>query len=316
MRTRTLLFVTSSVRNLHFSPKFSRRYLSTMSSSLNDSASSAELNPLLASEWASPLGLPPFGRVQPAHFAPAFEAAQRAHLEEVAAIASNTEPPTFENTALALDRAGAALSRLSAVFSNLCSSCSSPALQEVEAALAGPLAAHDSRVTFTPGLFERLDALHAAALRAQAAPSQAGAGAETGEDAGAEAAPKSPRLSLSPVELRLVERIHLDFVRAGAKFDADAKLKCAHSGHPPTPRPLPTPRPFPAAAQASLILCACRWAPFSSSAVALTPVVSERCSRYAALTERLAVLETTFTQTVTLDESEVLECSRSLSLPS
>jgi peptidyl-dipeptidase Dcp len=194
-----------------------------MSSSLNNPAPTAELvqpNPLLASEWASPLGLPPFGRVLPEHFAPAFEAAQRAHLEQVTAIASDPEPPTFENTALALDRAGDALSRLSALFSNLCSSSSSPALQEVEAALAGPLAAHDSRVTFTPGLFERLDALHAAALEAPAAPSGAGAQGE-----GEEAAPKSPRRSLSPVELRLVERLHLDFVRAGAKFDAEAKLK-------------------------------------------------------------------------------------------
>jgi len=59
-------------------------------------------NPLLQ-PWPQPLGLPPFDRIAPGHFAPAFEAAMREHRAEIRAIADNPEPPTFANTIAALD---------------------------------------------------------------------------------------------------------------------------------------------------------------------------------------------------------------------
>ena len=42
-------------------------------------------NPLLQ-PWDTPFQLPPFDRIQPGHFAPAFEAAVREHAEEIAAM--------------------------------------------------------------------------------------------------------------------------------------------------------------------------------------------------------------------------------------
>ncbi len=83
----------------------------------------ASVNPLLA-DWSSsePYGLPPFSRVTPELFKPAFEHAMHAHLEQLHAIASSSEPPTFENTVAALDRAGEQLNSISNLFSNLCSS--------------------------------------------------------------------------------------------------------------------------------------------------------------------------------------------------
>ena len=81
------------------------------------------VNPLLA-DWAAaePFGLPPFAAIRPEHFRPAFDTALAAHLEEIRAIAGNAEPPSFANTALALDRVGELSTRIGNLFSNLCSS--------------------------------------------------------------------------------------------------------------------------------------------------------------------------------------------------
>ena len=40
----------------------------------------------------------------------------------MAAIAGSEDPPTFDNVAVAFDRCGALLNRVSSLFSNLCSS--------------------------------------------------------------------------------------------------------------------------------------------------------------------------------------------------
>ena len=72
-------------------------------------------NPLLQ-PWTGEYGLPPFARVRAEHFAPAFEVAMRDHLEEIGAIGDSPEPPGFENTVGALDRAGRRFDRISSLF--------------------------------------------------------------------------------------------------------------------------------------------------------------------------------------------------------
>jgi peptidyl-dipeptidase Dcp len=145
-------------------------------------------NPLLA-DWDAPHGLPPFERFQPAHFAPAFDAAIAAHRTEIEAIAAQAAPADFDNTVVAFDRSGRLLARLRGVFFNLAASATSPELQAVERALTPKLAAHDTAVSMHAGLFARIDAVHARR-------------AEAGLDA---------------AQRRLVERMHFDFVRAGAQ---------------------------------------------------------------------------------------------------
>ena len=88
-------------------------------------------NPLLQ-PWTGEYGLPPFAEARAERFAPAFEVAMRVHLEEIGAIGDATEPPTFDNTVAALDRAGRLFDRISGLFYNLTSSETSPALQAVE----------------------------------------------------------------------------------------------------------------------------------------------------------------------------------------
>jgi len=155
-------------------------------------------NPLLG-EWSAPFGMPPFTAIQPSHFQPAVEAAMRIHREELDAIGGQTGTPDFDNTVAAFDRAGRLLARIVSVFYNLTASHTNPALQAVQRELAAPLAAHDSAVYMDARLFARVDALHR----------------------------ERQALGLTPEQLRLLERVHLDFVRAGAKLEGAARARYA-----------------------------------------------------------------------------------------
>lgn len=79
-------------------------------------ARTADPNPLLA-DWEGPYGgVPPFDRVQVALFKPALESAMAQNLVEVEAIAKDPAAPTFENTLVALERAGSTLDRVSTLY--------------------------------------------------------------------------------------------------------------------------------------------------------------------------------------------------------
>lgn len=147
-------------------------------------------NPLLQ-PWDAPYGLPPFERLDAGHFEPALREGMRRHREELAAIAKQAAAPSFANTVAAFDGAGRLLARVASVFYNLTSSATSPALQAVQRAMAGPMAAHHSAVYMDAALFDRFDLLHE----------------------------RRSMLGLTSEQQRLLERIHLDFVRAGARLE-------------------------------------------------------------------------------------------------
>ena len=153
-------------------------------------------NPLLQS-WNTVHGLPPFQEIATDHFAPAFDAALAEHLDDIERIAGSAQAPTFYNTIAALDRSGRLLDRTAALFYNLTASETSPALQAVERDMAPRLAAHHNTVYTNAALFRRIDVLHE----------------------------QRSGLPLSAEEQRVLERIHFDFVRAGAKLVAAAQLR-------------------------------------------------------------------------------------------
>jgi peptidyl-dipeptidase Dcp len=155
-------------------------------------------NPLLQ-DWAGAHGLPPFADIAPGHFQPAFDAALAEHRAEVDAIAAQAEPPSFANTLAAFDASGRRLTRLEHLFYTLAASATSPELQAVQRDLAAPLSAHGSAVYMHAGLFARVDALFEA----------------------------RERLGLSAEQRRLLERVHLDFLRAGARLAPEAKARYA-----------------------------------------------------------------------------------------
>jgi peptidyl-dipeptidase Dcp len=149
--------------------------------------------------WPGVHGLPPFADIQPAHFPPAFEAALAEHRAEIDAIASQAEPPSFANTLAAFDASGRQLTRLEYLFYTLAASATSPELQAVQRAMAGPLAEHGSAVYMHQGLFARVDALFG----------------------------QRDELGLSAEQRRLLERVHLDFLRAGARLEPEARARYA-----------------------------------------------------------------------------------------
>ncbi len=153
-------------------------------------------NPLLQ-PWSTPYGLPPFGAVKPAHFVPAFDQALLQHGAEMDAIAYQSKPPDFGNTITAFDDSGRLLDRITLLFHNLTASETSKELQAVQLEMAPKLAAHDNAVHMHEGLFARIDALHE----------------------------QRSTLGLDDEQLRLLERIHLDFVRAGARLQGQKRSR-------------------------------------------------------------------------------------------
>lgn len=168
------------------------------SSAPKSSSAAAAANPLLTA-WDTPFETPPFGQIRPEHFPPAYERAFADHTAEIAAIRDNPAAPTFENTIAALERAGALLTRVSAVFSNLVSAHSNPELLEIESDVALQEARHWNPIMMDAALFGRITA-----LRDNAA-----------------------SLGLTPEQARLLERTWTDFHRSGAGLDVAAKARMA-----------------------------------------------------------------------------------------
>ena len=90
-----------------------------------------QVNPLLQA-WQTPFETPPFADIAPEHFLPAFEQAFADHAAEIAAIIHDPSAPDFANTITALERSGKLLTRVSAVFHDLVSAHSNPALLEID----------------------------------------------------------------------------------------------------------------------------------------------------------------------------------------
>lgn len=135
-----------------------------------------------------PFGYPDFGAIREEHFRPAFTEGMTTQRAEVDAIVTDPAAPTFDNTIVALERSGAVLRRVSAVFFTLVSSCSTDGIRAIEAEIAPRLAAHADAITLDPALFARIEAVLAA--------------------------PGSLDLEAQ----RLLERHHRDAVRAGARL--------------------------------------------------------------------------------------------------
>ena len=116
------------------------------------------MNPELI-HWTGPLGLPRFDLILDQDFAPAFDTCLKLAADAVEAIAANPEPPGFDNTVAALETAEEPLNRLCAVFYTLTGVDSTPAREELQRQIAPRLAAHGSKVSMDPRLFDRVEAI-------------------------------------------------------------------------------------------------------------------------------------------------------------
>ncbi|CUH63066.1 Peptidyl-dipeptidase dcp [Thalassovita autumnalis] len=154
-------------------------------------------NPLM-SQWDTPFELAPFDTIRDEDFAPAFEAALDAHNAEIAAIAENTDTPTFANTVEALEAAGEALNKVLSVFFTVAGADSNPAREALQRDFSPKMAAHFAAISSNKALFTRLADLWA----------------------------RRDDLGLSPEQARVLMLSHRGFVRAGAALEgaADARM--------------------------------------------------------------------------------------------
>ena len=172
---------------MHHPVRLFLAFLAPMSLSIAQPAPAA--NPLLT---PSPLtfNYPQFDLIKNEHYLPAYEAGMKEHLAEIAAIADNPAAPTFDNTIVALERAGRLLSRVSTIFGGLSGANTNPEMQKIQRTMSPKLAAHSDAIRLNPALFARISALFA----------------------------QRATLGLDPESDRLLWRTYQDFVRAGAKL--------------------------------------------------------------------------------------------------
>jgi len=167
-----------------------------------------DLDNVLLTDWTGPFGgVPAFDRMELDALKPALESGMASQLVEIDAIASNPEPPTFENTIVALERSGRALSRVSAYYEVWSSNVSTPAFREVQGDMAPRLAEFESTITQNSALFARIQAVY-----------------DTGRDLGSD---RTATARLRPDQQRLVQVIYDRFARNGATLEPDAKRRYA-----------------------------------------------------------------------------------------
>ncbi len=123
------------------------------------STPTSDVNPAIVN-WSGKLGLPDFQNIDDRDFEAAFATALPAHLAEIEAIADSPKEPTFENTVVALERAGELLTRTSSIFWKLSGANTNDTLQELERKLSPELSRHRSAIMMNRALFARIDALY------------------------------------------------------------------------------------------------------------------------------------------------------------
>ena len=131
-----------------------------------------DANPLL-NDWAGPYGgVPAFDKVKVEHFKPALEAAMAENLAEVDAIANNPEPPTFENTIVALEDSGRRLGDVGTYYGVWGSTLNSPEFQAVQGEMNPKFAEMGDKISGNAKLFARIDAVYNSPAKAQLTPEQ------------------------------------------------------------------------------------------------------------------------------------------------
>jgi peptidyl-dipeptidase Dcp len=158
-----------------------------------------EDNTLLA-EWTGPYGgVPAFHALDLDELRPALEAGMAMNLEEIEAIASDPEPPTFENTILAMERAGRDYKRVNVFYGIWSSNRSTPEFREIQREMAPKISEFRSKITQNEALFDRIRSVY------------------EGEE----------MKTLAPDQQRLVQLTYDRYARNGATLEGDAKERYA-----------------------------------------------------------------------------------------
>ncbi|GAB4370664.1 MAG: M3 family metallopeptidase [Calditrichia bacterium] len=158
--------------------------------------SKMDQNPFLQT-WDTPFQTPPFSEIRPEHFLPAFEKGIQQQQQEIQAIVSDPNPPTFQNTLEALERSGRLLRRVKGVFENLQSAHTNEELQKIAKEVAPMLSKHKDDILLNEKLFQRIKTVYE----------------------------QKEQLNLNREQEILLEKYYREFVRGGANLPTDQKTR-------------------------------------------------------------------------------------------
>lgn len=151
-------------------------------------------NPFLA-PYTTTYEIPSFEQIEYSDYMPALLAGIEEHNAQIKAIAENPATPTFENTILALDKAGGTLERVMYVFSALDESNNTPEMAAISEEFYPLATKHSDEVSMNDKLFARIKYLY----------------------------DRRDKLGFAPDQKRAVEQLYKSFTRNGALLDAAKK---------------------------------------------------------------------------------------------
>ncbi|HTD82488.1 MAG TPA: hypothetical protein VK648_01715, partial [Gemmatimonadaceae bacterium] len=140
---------------------------------------------------------PRFDLIHNEDYQVALEEGMRQQLVEIDGIAKQTSPPTFDNTIVAMEKAGALLTRVSKTFGGVIGANTNDTLQKIQEVEAPKLAATNDAIYLNDQLYQRVKSIY----------------------------DRRQSSNLSPEQLALIERYNRDFVRAGAQLSEADKTR-------------------------------------------------------------------------------------------
>jgi peptidyl-dipeptidase Dcp len=148
-------------------------------------------------ESTLPYHAPRFDLIRNEHYQPALEEGMRQQIAEIDAIAKQTEPPTFDNTIVPMEKSGALLTRVTKAFFGVIGANTNDTLQKIQEIEAPKLAAHNDAIYLNNQLYNRVKSVF-----------------DRREAGNVPAESKA-----------LIERYNRDFVRAGAQLSEADKVR-------------------------------------------------------------------------------------------
>ncbi len=162
-------------------------------------AANAQTNPLVQ-KWTGPYGgVPAFNEYKVSQFKPGIEFAIQEKLSEIDAIANNPKAPTFDNTIAAMERSGATMDRISAVYGIYRSNLSSPEFSAIDREMSPKFSEFSDKINQNKKLFTRIETLYNS----------------------------KESKKLTSEQQRLIWLYYTNFVRQGAKLNEADKEKVA-----------------------------------------------------------------------------------------
>jgi peptidyl-dipeptidase Dcp len=147
--------------------------------------------------YDTPFQVPPFEKIKPVHFMPAFLKGFTEQKSEIKKIINNTQEPTFENTVRPFAYSGQLLQRVSSVFGSLNSANTNDSLQAINRELSPISSKHRDDINLNDTLFRKIKSVYE----------------------------NKAKFKLTEEEAKILDDTYKDFVRNGAALSPENKDK-------------------------------------------------------------------------------------------